>query len=111
MHIHIKNRALLRISGVDAESFLQSQLTNDISLLEDSNVQLSAYCQHQGKIIALFWLMRSNGSLILSFPIDLLEKIITRLQMFIIMSDVLIEDISEKFHLIGLINENNSSAF
>ena len=73
MHIQIQNRALLRISGVDAESFLQSQLTNEISLLEDSNVELSAYFQHQGKIIALFWLMRFNESFILSFPIDLAE--------------------------------------
>ena len=111
MHIHIQNRALLRISGVDAESFLQSQFTNDISLLEDSNVQLSAYCQHQGKIIALFWLMRFNESFILSFPGDLAEKIKARLEMFIIMSDVIIEDISKDYLQIGLINEDNSNAF
>ena len=73
MKVNLKDRALLKISGPDAEVFLQAQLTNDISLLEDSNVQLSAYCQHQGKIIALFWLMRFNESFILSFPIDLAE--------------------------------------
>ena len=111
MHIQIQKRALLRISGVDAESFLQSQLTNDISLLEDSNVQLSAYCQHQGKIIALFWLKRSTGSFLLSFPEDLSEKVISRLQMFILMSDVQIEDISNSFSQIGLINEKIQDAY
>ena len=55
--------------------------------------------------------MRSNDSFILSFPVDLAEKIISRLQMFIIMSDVIIEDISNQYFQIGLINKNNSSAF
>ena len=111
MFIHLTNRAILKISGNDAESFLQSQLSNDILKLDTSSVQLSAYCQHQGKIIALFWVMRSHESFILSFPDDLLDKIKTRLQMFIIMSDVIIEDISREYLQIGLINEDHSNAY
>ena len=111
MHIQIQDRALLKVSGGDAESFLQAQLTNDITLLENNSVQLNAYCQHQGKVISLFWVMRSEEDFLLSFPVDLAEKVITRLRMFIIISDVLIEDISEYYVQIGLINEFNSSAF
>ena len=96
MNINLINRTLLKVSGKDAEEFLQNQLTNDISKLDNSNVQLNAYCQHQGKIIALFWVMRSDECFLLSFPTDLAEKVIARLQMFVIMSDVIIEDISEK---------------
>ena len=111
MHIQIQDRALLKVSGGDAESFLQAQLTNDITLLENNSVQLNAYCQHQGKVISLFWVMRSEEDFLLSFPVDLAEKVITRLRMFIIISDVLIEDISEHYSQIGLINENNPSAY
>ena len=50
----LEDRALLKISGTEAESFLQAQLSNDICKLNPSNVQLNAYCQHQGKILALF---------------------------------------------------------
>jgi hypothetical protein len=111
MRIQLLNRAILRITGTDAESFLQAQLSNDINLLSDDSIQLSAFCQHQGKIIALFWLMRSKGSYLLSFPADLLETVITRLQMFVIMSDVLIENISDQVLQIGFINENHSEAY
>ena len=105
MQCKLKNRALVRVSGVDAEEFLQNQLSNDISKLDDSNIQFNAYCQHQGKIITLFWVMRSDSSFLLSFPIDLLDKVVSRLKMFVIMSDVVIEDVTNSFLQVGLINE------
>ena len=111
MHIQIQDRALLKVSGGDAESFLQAQLTNDITLLKNNSVQLNAYCQHQGKVISLFWVMRSEEGFLLSFPLDLAEKVISRLRIFIVISDVLIEDISEHYSQIGLINEDNPRAY
>ena len=111
MKVFLNDRALFRISGLDSESFLQSQFSNDISKSVTNRIQLNAYCQHQGKIIALFWLMRSENSFLLSFSADLAEKIKSRLQMFILMSDVIIEDISNQNIQIGLINEYHSEAF
>ena len=111
MHIQIQDRVLIKVSGGDAESFLQAQLTNDITLLKKNTVQLNAYCQHQGKVISLFWVMRADDEFLLSFPVDLAEKVISRLRMFIIISDVLIEDISEHYAQIGLINEVNPNAY
>ena len=83
MRILLNERALLKISGSDAEIFLQNQLSNDISKLDHSSVQINAYCQHQGKIIVLLWLMRYKDSFLLSFPVDLLEKVFSRLQIFV----------------------------
>ena len=111
MFIDLSNRALLKISGSDAESFLQAQLSNDIGLLDDNKVQISCFCQHQGKIITLFWVMRLNKDFLLSFPADLEEKVFARLQMFVIMSDVKIENVSEEFRQIGLINESHSNSY
>jgi folate-binding Fe-S cluster repair protein YgfZ len=106
MRCNLTNRALIKISGADAEDFLQNQLSNDISKLKNVNVQINAYCQHQGKIITLFWVMRISDSFLLSFPSDLIGKVISRLKMFVVMSDVLIEDVSEEFSQIGLVNEH-----
>jgi len=111
MQVTLNDRALLKISGSDSELFLQNQLSNDITKLDNSTAQLNAYCQHQGKIIALFWVMRYEGGLLLSFPIDLIEKIKSRLQMFVIMSDVVIQDVSNEFCQIGLINEAHENAY
>ena len=111
MYCNLKNRALVRVSGADAEEFLQNQFSNDISKLDISKIQLNAYCQHQGKILALFWVMRTSDSFLLSFPADLIEKIIPRLKMFIIISDVLIEDVSEEFSQTGLIDEDEPGSY
>ena len=111
MQVTLNDRALLKISGSDSELFLQNQLSNDITELDNFTAQLNAYCQHQGKIIALFWVMRYEGSFLLSFPIDLVEKIHSRLQMFVIMSDVVIQDVSNEFCQIGLINETHENEF
>jgi hypothetical protein len=110
MFVHLKNRALLRVSGADAETFLQGQLSNDISKLDALSVQLNAYCQHQGKILALFWVMRHEDSFLLSFPSDLLEVIKPRLQMFVIMSDVVIEDVTKDYIQVGSIGETHQKA-
>ena len=111
MHCNLTNRALLRISGADAEEFLQNQFSNDIKKIENSNVQINAYCQHQGKIITLLWVMRTDSNFLLSFPDDLFEKVISRLQMFVIMSDVIIEDVSKEFSQIGLIDEEAPESY
>ena len=111
MYSYLNSRALLKISGGDAESFLQAQLSNNINELDRSSIQLNAYCQHQGKMLALFWVMRSNDDFLLSFPLDLLEVIKSRLQMFVIMSDVTIDDVTDDYLQIGVIDENQNNAF
>ena len=79
MFVRLDNRALIRLTGKDSESFLQSQLSNDINKLDKSSVQLSAYCQHQGKILALFWVLRDGDNFLLSFPLDLYDSVKARL--------------------------------
>ncbi|MDC1447150.1 folate-binding protein YgfZ [Candidatus Thioglobus sp.] len=105
MFVHLSSRALIRVSGSDAETFLQGQLSNDINKLDSSSVQLNAYCQHQGKILSLFWVVRNDKEFFLSLPLDLLDFIKSRLQMFVIMSDVVIEDITTEYIQVGSIGE------
>ena len=111
MIIHLKNRALLKLSGSENETFLQAQLSNDISKLDDSSVQLNAYCQHQGRILALFWVIRAGDEFFLSFPLDLLDSIKARLQMFVLMTDVKITDVTEQYLQMGLIGKSQKDSF
>ena len=111
MRVLLKNRALLKISGKDSGEFIQNQFSNDIEKLNHSRIQINAYCQHQGKIIGLFWVMRYEDNFLLSFPLDLADVIKSRLQIFIIMSDVIIDDISASYSQIGLIDEKHSNAY
>jgi len=111
MIIHLKNRALLKLSGSENEAFLQAQLSNDISKLNEESVQINAYCQHQGKILALFWVIRAGDDFLLSFPLDLLDSIKARLQMFVLMADVKITDVTEQYLQMGLIGKSQKDSF
>jgi hypothetical protein len=55
--------------------------------------------------------MRYMNGFLISFPNDLLEKIQSRLKMFVIMSDVVIEDLSNDLFQIGLTGEQKSGAY
>ena len=106
MITQLKNRALLKLSGKDVQGFLQGQFSNDINALNDSQIQLNAYCQHQGKIIALIWVMKKKADYYLSFPSDLADVVIKRLSMFKMMSDVNITDVSDEIIQLGLLDGN-----
>jgi len=107
----LNNRSLIQISGQDSEVFLQSQFSNDISKIQDNKIQINAYCQHQGKIIAIIWVFKKNRKFYLSIPKDLLELVISKLNVFKLLSKVEILDFSEKIYQYGLINETNEKAF
>ena len=111
MLIHLNNRALLSITGSESESFLQAQLSNDISKLDEESVQINAYCQHQGKVLVLFWVIRIGDEFLLSFPLDLLDSIKARLQMFVLMSDVTIAEVTEQYVQIGVIDESLKNSY
>jgi len=111
MICQLTHRTLLKLSGKDVQSFLQGQFSNDINTLEQGVVQLNAYCQHQGKIIALIWVMKKNESFYLSFPMDLADVIIKRLTMFKMMSDVQISDLSNDIIQLGIVDEDLKDSF
>jgi len=111
MIIKLENRALLKVSGNDAKIFLQGQLTNDIFQISANKIQINAYCQHQGKIMAILWVFIRNENFYLSLPEDLKDLVISKLNIFKLMSDVEIEDFSHKINQYGLIDEEYPGSF
>ena len=103
MITQLKNRTLIRLSGKDVQPFLQGQFSNDINALEEGVVQINAYCQHQGKIIALVWVMKKSDDFYVSLPSDLADVVTKRLSMFKMMSDVVITDVSDEITQLGLL--------
>ncbi|NNC99811.1 MAG: folate-binding protein YgfZ [Gammaproteobacteria bacterium] len=106
--------ALLKISGADAGSFLQGQLTNDVfqlgsvmdsipgeEAIKDSasrktpGWQLSAYCNPKGRTLALFYLWKQGDDFFALLDRDLVKPISDRLRMFVLRSQVTIEMLSE----------------
>ncbi len=105
MIFNLSNRALLRVVGIDASDFLHKQLSNDIANISDKVVQLNAYCSHKGRVIALLRVFKIKDSYYLDLAKDLLQVVKKRLQMFVLNSQVIIEDISDKLALIGFLGQ------
>ncbi|MEN8175117.1 MAG: folate-binding protein YgfZ [Pseudomonadota bacterium] len=88
----LSHLGLIRVTGTDAESFLQGQFTNDTKALTDDHSQMSAYCSPKGRMLASFRLFRHDGDIHLQLPFDRLATVMQRLGMFRLRSEVTIED-------------------
>ncbi len=99
----LSHLGLIHISGCDAESFLQGQLTCDVKLLTEKLSSPAAYCTPKGRAIASFQVIkRGNNDYFLTLSMELIEKVIKRLKMFVMRSDVSIEDVTASYSMIGL---------
>lgn len=70
------------IDGLDAETFLQSQLTCDVSQVQTKQCALTAYCNRQGYIEALGWLSRTATGFVLLVPESLSEGVLQRFKKY-----------------------------
>lgn len=93
---------LLRLSGTDTRTFLQGQLTNDITQVTPELAQLSSYCSPKGRMLGSFWIMQRGDDLLMQLPQILLETIWKRLRMFVLRSDVKIEDVGDELARFGV---------
>ncbi|WP_170505416.1 CAF17-like 4Fe-4S cluster assembly/insertion protein YgfZ [Ruegeria arenilitoris] len=85
------NRRILRLSGSDADSFLQGLVTNDISGL-DQGLVYAALLTPQGKYLADFFLKRDGDTVLLDVAEDIADGFVKRLGMYKLRADVSIED-------------------
>jgi tRNA-modifying protein YgfZ len=98
----LSHLGLLEISGEDAVTFLQGQLTNDVKQLNGNNAHYTGYCSPKGRLLALFLAFAHNNHLHLQLPKPLLEPILKRLKMYVMRSKVSITDTSESIFKLGL---------
>ncbi len=104
----LSHLGVIAVHGKDAAGFLQSQLSNDVSRIDDGNHQLAAYCTPKGRVIGLFRLFRQDDTFYLRLPADTLEAVLQRLRLFVLRADVTLEDVSENFVRIGISGEDAS---
>ncbi|HLQ26400.1 MAG TPA: hypothetical protein VK138_11045 [Acidiferrobacterales bacterium] len=93
--------SLIRAHGRDAEIFLQAQLSNDIKSLNQTS-RLAAYCNAQGRMLAIFRVLKSADNFLLQLHSSLRESILKRLKMFVLRAQVALESADEELARIGL---------
>ena len=102
----LKNKVLIKCTGEDTESFLNSQFTNDIKILKDKNIILSGYCNPKGRIISIFYIFQINKNYYLYTTLDSSKLLIDKLNMYKMMAKVNFTIIENE--LIGIKNSKNN---
>jgi len=99
---HLNHLTSIEVSGDDAGLFLQGQLTCDINELSDSKANIAAFCNAKGRVISTLLIVKTQASFLLILPLSLLEKVLKKLQMYVLRSKVQLVDKSSTYSLIGL---------
>lgn len=102
----LSHRGLLEVRGSDAQSFLQGQFGNDIREVTESRSQLSSYASPKGRAYAVFRVMRDRDAYLLEMNPEPIEPLRKRLSMFVLRSDVVIENAEDTRIRFGLSGPN-----
>lgn len=90
--VSLNTFGLLRISGPDAEKFLQGQLTNDLTLLNENELQVNCRVDLSGKLKNYFMLGKDESTFIAILPKESIGELVEDLSRFIIMEDVILKE-------------------
>ncbi len=72
----------ITVSGADALTFLQGQLSNDMTKLPLPKPMLAAWCNPKGRVITLMRVDKQDDNIVLTVPAELKDDLIRRLTMF-----------------------------
>lgn len=92
---------LIATHGEEAETFLQGQFCNDVRKVDEGNSQISGYCSPKGRLLSTFRLFKHKDTYYLLIPQELVEETLKRLQMFVLISKVTLEDADNAMVRIG----------
>jgi hypothetical protein len=99
----LADRGVIRASGADAATFLQSQLTSDVASLDTGTARLAGFCSAKGRLQASFVVWRPGADeFLLSCPMDILAPTLKRLSMFVLRAKCKLSDASDAIAVVGV---------
>lgn len=96
----------LRVSGEEAQAFLQNLLSNDIREASVTRAQLSSLNTAKGRMLATLLIWRAGEDYLLQLPRVLCEATRKKLSMYVLRSKVKITDASDEIVTLGLSGAN-----
>jgi folate-binding protein YgfZ len=92
-------RALWKLTGPDAERYLNGQVTNDVTRLTEDHAFYAAVCTAKGRMEGDVTIARHGGEFYLDADFSLRESLGARLEKYLIADDAVFEDISDLWSL------------
>lgn len=98
----LSHLGLLGVTGEDARTFLQAQLSCDIEALGAETSSFGAYCSPKGRMLASFLVWPEAGGYLLALSRTLVGSAANRLSRFVLRSKVVVADRTGDRRLIGV---------
>ena len=89
--VPMPHQRVLRVSGRDAEAFLQAQLSRSMAGLTAAESRLAGWHDARGRVRAVFRVLTSASGFLLSVPTDLAESVCAALRMYVLRAQVQID--------------------
>lgn len=109
---------LIEVAGIDAEKYLQGQLTCDVAKLAVGEQTLTCHCDPKGKMSALFRLYRATAEqFFLIMQQDLLPEALVQLKKYAVFSKVTFTELDQALfgttsgEIIAKFNENVTACY
>ena len=98
----LPSAAVVAVTGRDARTFLQGQLTNDLLGLERHPGMLAAYCNRQGRVLAIPRLATDADGVLLVLNRRLAATLVAQISQYVLRADVRLTDRSDQLCVSGL---------
>lgn len=99
---------VLKVSGDDAQSFLQNMFSSDVREVGPQRAQISSLNTPKGRMLATFLIWQVDADYFLHLPRGLCAAILKRLSMYVLRSKVKIEGASDGVVCLGLSGDGAS---
>ncbi|MFA5939246.1 MAG: hypothetical protein WC809_07805 [Sinimarinibacterium sp.] len=96
----------LRARGLEADSFLQGQLSSDLRQLTGTRAQISSYNSPKGRMLAVAHLIRAGDSVLIELHRSVADSVLKRLRMFVLRSKLTLDDASAEISAVGLLGDD-----
>ena len=101
---------VIRVSGTDACSFLNAQLTSDVAAISPVRAQYSGHCTPKGRLLATMLIFQRADALYLLLPAALAQDTRAGLQRYVLRSKVTLADVSGELALFGVAGKQAARA-
>ena len=102
--------AVLRLTGEDTASFLQGQLTNDVTKVTADTLLTAGWCSPRGRLLTVFRLVKSGNDFLLVVPADDIEAVMKRLRMYVLRSRVKVA-LDTSLKAVGVVGKPTAPCF
>lgn len=105
-YYNLTHFAGIAVTGEDAAKFLQGQLTCNINDINETKTSIAAFCNPKGRVISTLLVIKTEAGFLLLLPNSLQDKVLKKLQMYVLRSKVQLSDQSNFQTINGLSTPN-----